>query len=151
MSADLKTRIQDDVKAAMRARDRALLGVLRLVTAAIKQKEIDERITLDDGAVLSVLEKMLKQRRDSQQQYEQAGRQDLADQESFEIVLIQGYMPAALSEAEVDEMIAAVVQETGAASMKDMGKVMGMLKPRLQGRADIGAVSARVKATLGPG
>ena len=151
MSADLKTRIQDDVKAAMRARDRARLGVLRLVTAAIKQKEVDERTTLDDGAVLSVLEKMLKQRRDSQQQYEQAGRQDLADQESFEIDLIQGYMPAALSEAEVDEMIAAVVEETGAATMKDMGKVVGTLKPRLQGRADMGTVSARVKSTLGPG
>ncbi len=151
MSADLITRIQDDVKVAMRARDRARLGVLRLITAAIKQKEVDERITLDDGAVLRVLEKMLKQRRDSQQQYEQAGRQDLADQESFEIDLIQGYMPAALSDAEVDEMIAIAVEETGAASMKDMGKVMGMLKPRLQGRADMGAVSAQVKTRLGSG
>ena len=151
MSDDLKTRIQDDVKAAMRARDRARLGVLRLVTAAIKQKEVDDRTRLDDTAVLGVLEKMIKQRRDSRDQFVQAGRQELADQESFEIEVIQGYMPAALSASEVDALIEAAVAETGAATMKDMGRLMGVLKPRLQGRADMGEVSARVKARLGPG
>lgn len=151
MSDDLKTRIQDDVKAAMRARDRARLGVLRLVTAAIKQKEVDDRTRLDDTAVLGVLEKMIKQRRDSRDQFAQAGRQELADQEAFEIEVIQGYMPAALSASEVDALIEAAVAETGAATMKDMGRLMGVLKPRLQGRADMGEVSARVKARLGPG
>lgn len=149
MSNDLKTRIQDDVKAAMRARDRARLGVLRLVTAAIKQKEVDGRIPLDDAAILGVLEKMIKQRRDSLDQFVQAGRQELADQEAFEIEVIQGYMPSPLSEAEVDAMIEAAVEETGAASMKDMGRLMGVLKPKLTGRADMGQVSARVKARLG--
>lgn len=148
MSNDLKTRIQDDVKTAMRARDRARLGVLRLVTAAIKQKEVDGRILLDDAAVLGVLEKMIKQRRDSLDQFVQAGRQELADQEAFEIEVIQGYMPSPLSEAEVDAMIEAAVEETGAASMKDMGRLMGVLKPKLTGRADMGQVSARVKARL---
>lgn len=151
MSDDLKTRIQDDVKAAMRARDRARLGVLRLVTAAIKQKEVDDRTSLDDTAVLGVLEKMIKQRRDSLNQFVQAGRQELADQEAFEIEVIQGYMPAALSASEVDALIEAAVAETGAASMKDMGRLMGVLKPRLQGRADMGEVSARVKGRLGLG
>lgn len=151
MSDDLKARIQDDVKAAMRARDRARLSVLRLITAALKQKEVDERTTLDDAGVLAVLDKMIKQRRDSEQQYAKAGRQDLADQESFEIEVIQEYMPTALSASEVDQMIDAALEETGAASMKDMGRLMGLLKPKLQGRADMGEVSARVKARLGSG
>ena len=149
MSDGLKTRIEDDVRDAMRARDRARLGVLRLITAAIKQKEVDDRNALDDSAVIAVLEKMIKQRRDSQQQFEQAGRQDLAEQENFEIGIIQGYMPEALSDSEIDQLVAAAVQESGATAMKDMGRVMGILKPRLQGRADMGAVSARVKARLG--
>jgi uncharacterized protein YqeY len=148
MSNDLKTRIQDDVEAAMRARDRARLGALRLVTAAIKQKEVDGRIPLDDAAVLGVLEKMIKQRRDSLDQFVQAGRQELADQEAFEIEVIHRYMPSPLSETEVDAMIEAAVNETGAASMKDMGRLMGVLKPKLMGRADMGQVSERVKARL---
>ncbi|MDX1513011.1 MAG: GatB/YqeY domain-containing protein [Gammaproteobacteria bacterium] len=149
MSDDLKTRIQDDVKTAMRARDRARLGTLRLIMAAIKQKEVDDRSTLDDGAVLNVLEKMVKQRRDSIEQYTNAGRQELADQEAFEIQVIQGYMPAQLSESELEQMIDEVIEETGASSMKDMGRVMGTLKPRIQGRADMGAASQRVKTRLG--
>jgi len=148
MSNDLKTRIQDDVEAAMRARDRARLGALRLVTAAIKQKEVDGRIPLDDAAVLGVLEKMIKQRRDSLDQFVQAGRQELADQEAFEIEVIHRYMPSPLSEAEVDAMIEAAVKETGAATMKDMGRLMGVLKPKLMGRADMGEISERVKARL---
>jgi len=148
MSNDLKTRIQDDVEAAMRARDRARLGALRLVTAAIKQKEVDGRIPLDDAAVLGVLEKMIKQRRDSLDQFVQAGRQELADQEAFEIEVIHRYMPSPLSETEVDAMIEAAVKETGAATMKDMGRLMGVLKPKLMGRADMGQVSERVKARL---
>ncbi|HEX9583439.1 MAG TPA: GatB/YqeY domain-containing protein [Gammaproteobacteria bacterium] len=148
MSNDLKTRIQDDVEAAMRARDRARLGALRLVTAAIKQKEVDGRIPLDDAAVLGVLEKMIKQRRDSLDQFVQAGRQELADQEAFEIEVIHRYMPSPLSETEVDAMIEAAVNETGAATMKDMGRLMGVLKPKLMGRADMGQVSERVKARL---
>lgn len=151
MSDDLKTRIQDDVKTAMRARDRARLGVLRLVTAAVKQKEIDDRTSLNDIEIVGVLEKMIKQRHESLHQYRQAGRQDLADQEAFEIDVIQGYMPAALSESEVDALIDAAMEETAAATMKDMGKLMGVLKPKLQGRADMGVVSARVKARLGSG
>ena len=148
MSNDLKTRIQDDVEAAMRARDRARLGALRLVTAAIKQKEVDGRIPLDDAAVLGVLEKMIKQRRDSLDQFVQAGRQELADQEAFEIEVIHRYMPSPLSETEVDAMIEAAVKETGAATMKDMGRLMGVLKPKLMGRADMGEISERVKARL---
>jgi uncharacterized protein YqeY len=151
MPDDLKSRIQEDVKDAMRARDRQRLGALRLITAGIKQKEVDERISLDDIAVISVLEKMIKQRRDSRQQYEQAGREELAAQEAFEIDILQGYMPAALSESEISELVDAAIVETGASSMKDMGKIMGELKPKLQGRADMGAVSGQVKARLGGG
>ena len=151
MPDDLKSRIQEDVKDAMRARDRQRLGALRLITAGIKQKEVDERIFLDDIAVISVLEKMIKQRRDSRQQYEQAGREELAAQEAFEIDILQGYMPAALSESEISELVDAAIVETGASSMKDMGKIMGELKPKLQGRADMGAVSGQVKARLGGG
>jgi len=151
MPDDLKSRIQEDVKDAMRARDRQRLGALRLITAGIKQKEVDERISLDDNAVISVLEKMIKQRRDSHQQYEQAGREELAAQEAFEIEILQGYMPAALSESEISELVDAAIVETGASSMKDMGKIMGILKPKLQGRADMGAVSGQVKTRLSGG
>ena len=148
MGLDLKATLANDTKDAMRAQDKARLGVLRLVGAAIKQVEVDERRELSDDDVLGVLEKMLKQRRESKTQYEQAGRDDLAAQESFEIELIQGYMPEALSEDEIAALIANAVETTGAASMKDMGKVMGILKPALKGRADMKAVSQLVKSAL---
>lgn len=148
MSADLKSRIQEDVKTAMRARDRDRLGVLRLITAAIKQREVDERVTLDDAGVLQVLDKMVKQRRDSESQYRDAGRADLADREAYEIGIVQEYMPEALDEAEIAALIDGAIAETGAAGMKDMGKVMGLLRPQVQGRADMGAVSAKVKQRL---
>ena len=148
MTSSLKTRILEDVKDAMRARDKARLGTLRMVTAAIKQREVDERVTLDDPSVIAVLEKMLKQRRESAGQYERAGRGDLAAAEREEIAVIEQYMPRALDPAEVDAMIAAAVEEAAAATMKDMGRVMGLLKPRVQGRADMGAVSAAVRARL---
>jgi len=136
------------MKAAMKAGDKARLGVIRLINAAIKQREVDERIELDDTQVLAVLDKMLKQRRDSVSQYSEAGREDLAEQERFEIGVCQEYMPAALSEDELTALIAAAIADTGAAGMKDMGKVMGVLKPQIQGRADMAAVSATVKARL---
>jgi uncharacterized protein YqeY len=145
----LKARIQDAVKAAMKAGDKRRVGGLRLITAAIKQREVDERVELDDTQVLAVLDKMVKQRRESIAQYEKAGRQDLVDQEAFEVALIQQYLPQALSEAEIASAIAEAIAATGASSVRDMGKVMGLLKPRLQGRADIGAVSALVKQQLG--
>ena len=145
----LKERIQQDVKDAMRAKDKPRLGTIRLITAAIKQREVDERIELDDAQVLVVLDKMCKQRRESITQFEQAGRDDLAAQEKAELELIQQYLPEQLSEAEINELIDAAMEQTGASSMKDMGKVMGQLKPKLQGRADMGAVSALIKARLG--
>lgn len=145
----LKQRLTDDMKTAMKGGDKERLAVIRLVNAAIKQREVDERIQLDDAQVLSVLEKMIKQRRDSVSQYEGAGREDLAAQERFEISVIQDYMPQALSEAEIDALIEAAIAETGAASGRDMGKVVGALKPKVAGRADMGAVSARIKARLG--
>ena len=151
MASPLKQQIQDDVTAAMRAKDKPRLGALRLVTAAIKQLEVDSRKELDDSAVLSVLEKMLKQRRDSLKQYSDAGRQDLADQESYEIAVIEAYLPEALPAAELQALVESAVAETGAASMRDMGKVMALLKPRVQGRADLGAVSAMVKEKLSGG
>jgi len=144
----LKSRIQDDVKAAMRARDQARLGVLRMVSAAIKQQEIDGRSTLDDTGVIAVLQKMIKQRRDAEEQFRAAGRSDLADQEAFEIRVIQGYMPQPLSQAEVEALVKDLLNEVGATSMQDMGKVMALLKPKLQGRADLGAVSAFLKGQL---
>jgi len=144
----LKQRIDADMKEAMRAKDKERLGTIRLILAAIKQREVDERITLDDTQVLAVLEKMVKQRRDSISQFEAAGRTDLAGKEKAELDLIQGYMPAQLSEAEIDAIIAQAIAATGATSAKDMGKVMGPLKAQLQGRADMGAVSARLKARL---
>ena len=148
MSSQLKQRIQEDVTAAMRAKDKPRLSVLRLVTAAIKQVEVDSRTELDDQGVLTVLEKMLKQRRDSLTQFTDAGRTDLADQESYEITLIENYMPEALPAEELEALIDAAISETGAGSLRDMGKVMGLLKPRVQGRADLGAVSATVKQKL---
>jgi uncharacterized protein len=144
----LKIRITDDMKSVMKAGDKPRLGTIRLIQAAIKQREVDERIELDDTQVLAVLEKMLKQRRDSVTQYEAAGRQDLADVEKAEIVVIEAYMPAQLSEAELAEAVAAAVAESGAAGPQDMGKVMGLLKGRLAGRADMGKVSGLVKARL---
>ncbi|WP_456416462.1 GatB/YqeY domain-containing protein [Thiolapillus sp.] len=147
MSA-LKQRITDDMKAAMKGGDKSRLGVIRLILAAIKQIEVDERIALDDARVLSVLDKMVKQRRDSIAQYENAGRTELADQEKFEIGIIQEYLPQQLSDDEISALIDEAMAATGAASMKDMGKIMGMLKPKLQGRADMGAVSARIKQKL---
>ena len=144
----LKDTITEEVKNAMRAQEKQRLGVLRLITAAIKQKEVDERITLDDAQVMAVLEKMIKQRRDSIQQYEAGNRQDLVAQERFEIEVIQKFLPAQMSEAEIDAAVKAVIASTGAASAKDMGKVMGALKSQLAGKADMTVVSARVKALL---
>lgn len=149
MAYDLKSRIQEDVKDAMRARDRERLGALRLITAAIKQKEVDDRVELDDAAVVSVLEKMIKQRRDSIEQYQKGGREELAAREADEIEVIQNYMPAALDDSEIEALIDATLQQTGASGMKDMGKVMAALKAKIQGRADMGAVSAKVRARLG--
>ena len=144
----MRDRILDDVKSAMRARAKERLGVLRLITAAIKQREVDERITLDDAGVLQVLDKMVKQRRDSEAQYRGAGREDLAAQEAFELGILGEYLPAPLSEAELAALIEGAIASTGAAGMKDMGKVMGALRPQVQGRADMAAVSAAVKRRL---
>ncbi len=144
----LRERINEDLKAAMRSRDTTRLSAVRLLLAAIKQREIDERITLGDSDVVGVIEKMLKQRRDSIVQYEQAGRQDLADAEKFEVSVLQAYMPQQMSEAEIDIAVAEAVGTSGAASPQDMGKVMALLKPALAGRADMAKVSARVKARL---
>ena len=149
MADSLKARILEDVKDAMRARDKARLGTLRMVTAAIKQREVDGRSSpLDDPSVLAVLEKMLKQRRESARQYEGAGREDLASAEREEIATIEQYLPRALDPAEIDTIIEAVINDAGASTMKDMGRVMGLLKPRVQGRVDMGTVSAAVKARL---
>jgi uncharacterized protein YqeY len=145
----LKDRILQDVKDAMRARDKPRLATIRLITAAIKQREIDERIELDDEQVLVVLDKMVKQRRESIAQFEKAGRDDLIAQEASELELIQEYLPEQLGEDEINSLIEAAMEQTGASSIKDMGKVMGQLKPKLQGRADMGAVSALIKARLG--
>jgi uncharacterized protein YqeY len=149
----LKTQLMDDVKAAMKGGDKERLQTLRLITSAIKQVEIDtrsegERLELDDAQVLAVLEKMLKQRRDSIQQFEAAARQDLADKEKSEVVVIEAYMPTRLSEAEVDDLVRATIAETGATGPKDMGKVMAAMKAKAAGRADMTVVSARVKALL---
>lgn len=144
----LKQQLTDDMKTAMRAKDKPRLGVIRLALAAIKQREVDERIELNETQVLAVMDKMVKQRRDSFTQFTDAGRQDLADQEKFELDVLQDYLPAALSEAEIDALITAAIESTGAASMKEMGKVMGVLKPQVQGRADVGEVSKRIKSLL---
>ena len=145
----LKERITEDMKSAMRASDKERLSTIRMVQAAIKQREVDERIVLDDTQVLAVLEKMVKQRRESISAFEQGGRADLADKEKAEIQILTAYLPEQLSEAEVDALIQAAIAETGAASLKDMGKVMGAVKAKAAGRADMGAVSARIKAALG--
>ncbi len=144
----LKEQITDDMKAAMRAKDSGRLATIRLLTAAIKQKEVDERIDVSDEQVLAIIEKMIKQRKDSISQFEAGGRQDLADIEKAELAILSTYMPAALSEAEVQAEVAAAVSAVGAAGPQDMGKVMGVLKPKLAGRADMTAVSAMVKAAL---
>ena len=145
----LKAQIIDDMKAAMKGGEKARLGVIRLITAAIKQREVDERIELDDEQVLVVLDKMVKQRRDSIKQYTDAGREDLAAIEEAEVEIIQTYLPAALSEDEIAAIIEAAIAQTGASSMADMGKVMGIVKPQVQGRVDMGAVSGIVKQKLG--
>jgi uncharacterized protein YqeY len=145
----LKQRLQDEMKAAMKGGDKQRLGVIRLMLAAVKQREVDDRAELTDDQILAVLDKMVKQRRDSATQYEQAGRAELAAQENYEIGVIQEFLPAALSEAEIAEIVTEAIAAAGAASMKDMGKVMGIVKPRVQGRADVGAVSALVKTRLG--
>ena len=144
----LKTRITEDMKAAMKAKDAQRLGTVRLALAAIKQREVDERKELSDADVLAVLEKMIKQRRDSIQQYTAGNRKDLADQEQFEIGVLSAYLPQQATEAEVDAAIAEVIAATGAKGVADMGKVMGQVKAKLAGRADMGQVSARVKARL---
>ncbi len=144
----LKQRILDDVKTAMRAKDKPRLGTLRLITAAIKQREVDERIELDDTQVLTILDKMIKQRRDSISQFEQAGRAELAEQEQREIEVIQDYLPEGLNDEEITAMIDEAISATGATAMQDMGKVMGQLKPKMQGRADMGKVSGLVKQKL---
>ena len=145
----LKSQILDDVKTAMRARDQKRLTALRLITAAIKQIEVDQRIEVDDQIVLGILDKMVKQRRESLEQYESAGRDDLAAQEKFEIELISAYLPEALSDDEVAALIKQAVADTGASSIRDMGAVMNKLRAQVQGRADMKAVSSAVKAQLG--
>ena len=145
----LKEKITEDMKAAMRAKDAARLSAIRLLLAAMKQREVDERIELRDADILAIIEKMLKQRRDSVSQYEAGGRQDLADVEKFEIGVLSGYMPQQLTEAEIAAEVATAVSATGAKAMQDMGKVMALLKPKLAGRADMAKVSAMVKAKLG--
>ncbi len=145
----LKDRITEDMKASMRSGEKERLGVIRMITSAIKQREVDERITLDDAQVLSVLEKMIKQRKESLVQFQAGNRPDLVDKESREITLLQSYMPTQLSDAEVDALIHDAIAATGAASIKDMGKVMGIIKGKAQGRADLGQVGAKIKAKLG--
>jgi uncharacterized protein YqeY len=145
----LKERITEDMKAAMRGGDKERLGTIRMLQAAIKQREVDERITLDDAQVLAVIEKMVKQRTESIVQFEQGGRADLASKEKAEIEQLQAYLPVQLSDAEVDALIRETIAATGATSIKDMGKVMGAVKAKAAGRADMGAVSARIKAALG--
>ncbi len=144
----LKEKINEDMKAAMRAKETARLGVIRLLLAAMKQREVDERITLGDADVLSIIDKMIKQRRDSISQYEAAGRQELADVEKFEVSVLQGYMPQQMTEAEIAAAVAEAITASGAKSPQEMGKVIALLKPKLAGRADMGKVSALVKARL---
>ncbi|MGD8957882.1 MAG: GatB/YqeY domain-containing protein [Chromatiaceae bacterium] len=145
----LKQKLTDEMKTAMKGGEKARLGVIRLMLAAVKQREVDERLELDDSQILAVLDKMVKQRRDSIQQYSNAGRDDLAAQEAAEIEVIQEFLPAALSEPEILAIIDAAIAETAAESMRDMGKVMGVVKPQVQGRADVGMVSGLVKKKLG--
>lgn len=144
----LKERITEDMKTAMRARDSARLGTIRLILAALKQKEVDERVVLDDAAVLAILDKMVKQRKDSISQFEAAGRTDLANQEKQELAVLQDYMPQALSPQEIEAIVKAAVVESGASGMQDMSRVMALVRPQLAGRADMGQVSGLVKAAL---
>ena len=144
----LKERITDDMKAAMRSGEKERLGLIRMITSAIKQREVDERITLDDTQVLSVLEKMIKQRKESLVQFKAGNRQDLVDKEAAEITLLQGYLPAQLSDAEIEGLIKDAIAASGAAGIKDMGKVMAIIKSKAQGRADLGSVGAKIKARL---
>lgn len=145
----LKARLTEDMKDAMRAKDKERLATIRLILAALKQREVDERIELDDTQVLAVLDKMLKQRRESIAQFESAGRTDLADKEAAEATIIQTYLPAALSPAEIDTLIDATIAATGATGVRDMGKVMAAIRAQAQGRADLSEVSARIKTRLG--
>ena len=147
--AELKSRVNDALKAAMKSGDKDRVAALRLVTAAVKQYEVDERSEPDDAAMLKLLDKMAKQRRESIEQFESADREDLAARERYELSVLQEFLPEPLSDAELDGLIEAAMADTGAASMKDMGRVMGQLKPKIQGRADMAAVSARIKARLG--
>jgi uncharacterized protein len=144
----LKERITEDMKSSMRAGEKERLATIRLIMAAIKQREVDERIMLDDSQVLAAIEKMVKQRKESIVQFEAGARADLVAKENAELLILQGYLPAQMSEAELDAVIAEVMTSSGAASIKDMGKVMGAVKARVQGRADMGAVSARIKQKL---
>ena len=144
----LKQRIQDDMKAAMRSKDAVRLQSIRMLQAAIQRREVDERITLDDDQVMAVVEKLIKQSRDAVAQFTKGGREDLIDKENNAISVWQNYLPEPLDEAEVETLIKEAIAQTGASSMKDMGKVMGVLKPKLQGRADMGQVSARIKTAL---
>ena len=145
----LKARITEDMKAAMRAGEKDRLSCIRMLQAGIKQREVDERIELDDAQVLAVIDKMIKQRKESVTQFQAGNRADLVAKESAEIALLSGYLPAQLGEAELATLIREAVAATGASSMKDMGKVMAALKPKVQGRADMGALSARIKSALG--
>jgi uncharacterized protein YqeY len=145
----LKERITEDMKAAMRSGEKERLGVIRMITAAIKQREVDERITLDDAQVIGVLEKMIKQRKESVAQFQAGNRQDLVEKESAEIKLLQTYLPAALGDAEIDALVGAAIASSGAASIKDMGKVMALIKPQVAGRADMATIGAKIKARLG--
>ena len=145
---ELKARIQEDMKAAMRAAEKDRLATIRLILAAIKQREVDERIQLDDTQVLAVLEKMVKQRRESIAQFQAGGRADLVAKENAELAVLAAYLPEPLSDRELDQLVAETIAATGAASIKDMGKVMNALKPKVQGRADMGALGARIKARL---
>lgn len=144
----LKDRITEDMKTAMRAGEKERLATIRLILAAIKQREVDERITLDDSQVVAAVEKMVKQRKESISQFEAGGRADLVAKEAAEMALLQTYLPAQMSDAEIDALIAEAIASTGAASIKDMGKVMGAVKAKAQGRADMGAVGARIKQKL---
>lgn len=148
MASEIKEAVSQAVKDAMRAKDKPRLGVLRMVMSEFKKIEVDERIELDDARVLAVLDKQIKQRKDSVKQYEDAGRSDLADAENFEIDVIQAFLPSPLSDDEINAIIKQAITESGAESMRDMGKVMALVKPQIQGRADVGKVSGQVKAQL---
>lgn len=151
MSSALKTQIQDAMKAAMKAGEKDRLAVIRLIMSALKQVEVDERIELDDGRIIVILDKMVKQRRESISQYESADRTDLAEKEKYEIDVIQAYLPQALTDDEIESIINDAIEQTGAASIKEMGKVMGVVKPKIVGRADMGEVSGKIKALLNAG